>query len=87
MAQACARARRSGDSFAVVMVDLDRFKEINDSLGHPTGDLLLLLVADRLRKLMRDSDVIARIGGDEFTVLLDDLGDFQDAVLVAEKII
>ncbi|SDW98835.1 putative bifunctional diguanylate cyclase/phosphodiesterase [Marinobacter mobilis] len=82
-----ARAKRNQGKLAVLFLDLDRFKEINDSLGHPTGDLLLLLVADRLRKLMRDSDVIARIGGDEFTVLLDDLGDFQDAVLVAEKII
>ncbi|MDX1457061.1 MAG: EAL domain-containing protein [Marinobacter sp.] len=82
-----ARAKRKEGKLAVLFLDLDRFKEINDTLGHPTGDLLLLMVADRLRTLVRDSDVVARIGGDEFTILLDELQDYQDAVIVAEKII
>ncbi|KEF30189.1 diguanylate cyclase [Marinobacter nitratireducens] len=82
-----ARCKRSGAKLAVLFMDLDRFKEINDSLGHPTGDLLLLLVADRLRTVMRESDFIARIGGDEFTILIDELNDDQDALAVAHKII
>ncbi len=82
-----ARSKRSGTKLAVLFMDLDRFKEINDSLGHPTGDLLLLLVADRLRKVVRESDFIARIGGDEFTILIDELNDEEDALSVAHKIL
>ncbi|EMP54074.1 diguanylate cyclase/phosphodiesterase [Marinobacter santoriniensis NKSG1] len=82
-----ARCKRSGTRLAVLFMDLDRFKEINDSLGHPTGDLLLLLIADRLRSVIRQSDYIARIGGDEFTILIDDLHDAGDALSIARKIV
>lgn len=82
-----ARCKRAGTKLAVLFMDLDRFKEINDSLGHPTGDLLLLLIADRLRAVIREADFIARIGGDEFTILIDDLHDAKDALSVARKII
>jgi diguanylate cyclase (GGDEF)-like protein/PAS domain S-box-containing protein len=64
------RARRSGQAFALFFIDLDRFKNINDSLDHDAGDQLLKVMATRLRELLRDSDLVARLGGDEFVVLL-----------------
>ena len=82
-----ARCKRSGTCLAVLFMDLDRFKEINDSLGHPTGDLLLLLVSDRLRSVIREADFIARIGGDEFTILIEELHSPYDAMAVAQKIV
>ncbi|WP_203298837.1 putative bifunctional diguanylate cyclase/phosphodiesterase [Marinobacter sediminum] len=82
-----SRCKRSGSSLAVLFMDLDRFKEINDSLGHPTGDLLLVLISDRLRSVIREADFIARIGGDEFTILIDDLHSASDALAVAQKIV
>jgi len=69
--RAIARARRSGGRFAVCFIDLDRFKVINDTLGHSAGDELLKLMASRLRRTLRDSDLVARLGGDEFVVLID----------------
>ncbi|NEQ45274.1 MAG: EAL domain-containing protein [Leptolyngbya sp. SIOISBB] len=72
--------------FAVLFLDLDRFKVINDSLGHTVGDQLLKLVADRLKKCLRDIDIAARLGGDEFAILLEDLGDPQFAADVAQRI-
>ena len=66
---AFARARRFGETFAVLCLDLDRFKSVNDTLGHPVGDALLKVVADRLRSCVRETDVIARMGGDEFAIL------------------
>ncbi|MCP5151866.1 MAG: diguanylate cyclase [Ectothiorhodospiraceae bacterium] len=84
---ALARARRHGSSAALVFLDLDRFKTVNDSYGHAIGDRLLCEVADRLRGAVRDTDTVARLGGDEFTVLLEDVGTRGDAARVAEKMI
>jgi len=72
--------------FCVVFLDLDRFKTINDSLGHPCGDELLILVARRLETCIRQTDMVARFGGDEFAILLDAIQDPSDAIRVAEKV-
>ena len=79
-------ANRSGASLAVLFLDLDRFKNINDVYGHPFGDQLLRQVADRLRACVRLDDTVARLGGDEFVVLLEEIKEPHSAVLVAEKI-
>jgi diguanylate cyclase (GGDEF)-like protein/PAS domain S-box-containing protein len=78
--------RRKDRSFAVLFLDLDRFKNLNDSLGHTVGDSLLKAVASRLRKSMRAGSTVARLGGDEFAVLLDHINDANDAVRVADRI-
>ena len=85
--QNLTHARRSGKSLAVMFVDLDHFKSINDTLGHTAGDELLLEMARRLRGCVREDDTVARIGGDEFTIVLSELRHPEDAVTVAEKII
>ncbi|HEX8907357.1 MAG TPA: EAL domain-containing protein, partial [Longimicrobiaceae bacterium] len=72
--------------FAVLFLDLDRFKVVNDSLGHAVGDELLVAVAARLRNAVRETDTVSRFGGDEFAVLLDDLGAVEDAVRAADRI-
>ena len=79
--------RRSDYIFAVLFLDLDRFKTINDSLGHPVGDQLLISIAHRLESLLRPSDRVARLGGDEFAILTDDLEDVSDATRVAERLL
>jgi len=84
---ALARSRRSGSDVAVLFLDLDRFKQVNDKFGHAAGDRLLKHVALRLRSCVRQSDTVARVGGDEFVVLLEDLRDREHAVAVVEKII
>ncbi|HZF68471.1 MAG TPA: EAL domain-containing protein [Gemmatirosa sp.] len=89
LAQALARAveaGRSPDHVAVLLLDLDGFKHVNDSLGHAAGDALLVEVAQRLRHATRGSDVVARLGGDEFAVLLDRVRSDVEATVVAERI-
>lgn len=85
--QAIAHCRRSGTVLAVLFLDLDRFKNINDTLGHGVGDGLLSAVADRLREILRSDDTVSRSGGDEFLVLLSDLSQATDAGFVADKIL
>ena len=84
---ALARAARRKRTIAVLFVDLDRFKIINDSLGHDTGDDLLVAVAQRLQESVRDEDTVARLSGDEFTVLLEEVEDEVEAAQVAQRII
>lgn len=84
---ALAHARRHGRGVAVLFIDLDRFKRVNDTLGHALGDALLKHVAARLTRCVRADDTVARIGGDEFTVILADLADTRFAGRVARKIV
>lgn len=85
--QAIARARRANHPLALLFLDLDRFKNVNDSLGHETGDELLTAVGLRLRDCVRDSDTVARLGGDEFAILLDGPTDAAHAAAVAQKVL
>ena len=87
MDQALATARRDGSRVAVMFIDLDRFKVINDTLGHHIGDELLIEVAERLRQSVRDSDVVARLGGDEFVIMLSGIDHSSSVALVAEKLV
>ena len=87
LAQAIALARRQGKQLALMFLDLDRFKNINDSLGHAVGDQLLQLVAKRLSACVRSSDTVCRQGGDEFVILLADIEHTADAGLSAQKIL
>jgi diguanylate cyclase (GGDEF)-like protein/PAS domain S-box-containing protein len=82
-----SHAQRHNTRVAVLFLDLDRFKVINDSLGHSIGDQLLQSVAARVQSCVRDSDTVARLGGDEFTLLLPDLVHAEDAAVVAQKIL
>ncbi len=84
---AIAASRRSRRTLAVLFLDLDRFKLINDSLGHPAGDAALRMVAARLRACLRAADTVARLGGDEFAVLLEDVATVDDVVPVASKLL
>lgn len=85
--RALAAARREDSMVALLFIDMDRFKDVNDSLGHTTGDTLLQAVATRLTGLVREADTVARQGGDEFIVLLPSLADAAQAMQVAEKIV
>jgi len=85
--QALALAKRNNRQVAVLMLDLDDFKTVNDSFGHAAGDALLVQVARRLQGVLRDDDTLARLGGDEFAILLGDLQHTDDALTVAEKLI
>ncbi|MCL6641277.1 MAG: diguanylate cyclase, partial [Candidatus Rokubacteria bacterium] len=87
LAHALARAARRTHRLAVLFLDLDRFKVINDSLGHAAGDEVLVTAAQRLRACVRPGDTVARFGGDEFIVLVDEIAQPADAIRVAERII
>lgn len=84
---AVAHGERSGRGGAVLFIDLDRFKHVNDSLGHPVGDEVLQKVARRLKSRLRESDPLARLGGDEFVVLLEALNSPEDAASVAQLLV
>jgi len=85
--QSMEKAKRNNSKIALLFIDLDHFKEINDSLGHDIGDKILQEVTQRLQENLRDEDTLARLGGDEFTLILEDLVEAQDASMVATKIL
>ena len=85
--QAVSSAKRDDHLLAIMMVDLDRFKHVNDTLGHDAGDEVLVVVAKQLKSLLRDSDTVSRIGGDEFKIILTDIKSPEEASIVAQKII
>ena len=84
---AIKKAKRNNSKIALLFIDLDHFKEINDSLGHDVGDKVLQIVTSRLQKNLRDEDTLARLGGDEFTLILEELSNIQDAPTIATKIL
>ena len=81
-----AVSRRGARAFAVLYLDIDRFKDVNDTLGHPIGDRLLITIGERMQRCVREADLLARIGGDEFAVLQTDLSDTADAGALADKL-
>lgn len=85
--EALERQRRQGDGVALLCLDLDRFKQVNDTLGHPAGDMLLKEVAERLRGCVRDGDVVARLGGDEFAILQYGTNQLEQATDLAQRIV
>jgi diguanylate cyclase (GGDEF)-like protein len=87
LAQSIRLARRDSRKFALLFLDLDRFKQVNDEFGHDAGDELLQQVAATIRRELRDSDTVARVGGDEFTVILPDVARPEDAEIVVRKIV
>ena len=84
---ALGRSRREGQPLAVLFLDLDRFKHVNDTLGHAVGDELLVTIAARLRGCLRDTDTLARFGGDEFALLLEEIGDLAGALRIADRLL
>ncbi len=85
--QAVEKAKRNDTLFALFFIDLDRFKQINDSLGHAIGDELLKVVTERLKVTLRKEDTLARLGGDEFTIIMEELSHAQDASILAQKVL
>lgn len=85
--QEMRKTQREGRSLALLFIDLDRFKEVNDTLGHDIGDMLLVQAAQRIRDCVRDTDTVARLGGDEFTVIMPQLDDIHRVEQAAEKIV
>jgi diguanylate cyclase (GGDEF)-like protein len=86
LGQQLRQAARDGSKFAFLFIDLDRFKRINDSLGHEAGDLALIEIAQRIRSTLRLSDTVARLGGDEFAAILGNIRDESDALALAQKV-
>ncbi|MFT0172531.1 EAL domain-containing protein [Paraburkholderia mimosarum] len=86
LSQEATRVRRSEKRMALMLIDLDRFKEVNDSLGHDTGDILLIEAGRRITSCVRDLDTVARLGGDEFTVILPDLDDIEAVETTVKRI-
>ncbi len=80
------RSRRTGTPVAVLFLDVDNFKQINDSMGHAAGDLLLTVLGQRFVDMLRPMDTVARFGGDEFTFLFEELDSQREAILIAERI-
>ncbi len=87
LARAVTAAQRGGGSFAVLYIDIDRFKQVNDRLGHDNGDELLRQVAARLQQGLRQNDTVARLGGDEFVAILEGMGEARMAVKIVEKLL
>ena len=87
LSRALTHAHRNGEMVAVMMLDLDQFKRINDTLGHPVGDSLLQEVGKRLIKYLREGDTVSRLGGDEFAVILEDVQSIENVIKVAQKIL
>jgi diguanylate cyclase (GGDEF)-like protein len=87
LTQALARAARTDKRVGLIFIDLDNFKTVNDSFGHNVGDEVLRVVADTLRHAVRQSDTVSRLGGDEFTVLVEPLQELTDADVVAQKLL
>lgn len=87
LSQSIAQAQRNKHGLAVMLLDLDRFKSINDSLGHAFGDLLMQAVAERMTSSIREGDIIARVGGDEFSFIFYELDRIQDAAIIAQKLL
>ncbi|MGH1587569.1 putative bifunctional diguanylate cyclase/phosphodiesterase [Methylobacterium phyllosphaerae] len=87
LAEALARLARTGEACALLLIDLDRFKPVNDTLGHPIGDALLETVADRLRSTVRPTDTVARIGGDEFVILQAGIRDAAGTQALARRVV
>jgi len=86
-AHTVARSGRSKQKFAVISIDMDKFKGVNDTFGHQTGDKVLCQVARRLENAIRSSDTCARIGGDEFAIIAEDIHNKADVIRIMEKII
>lgn len=87
LTKAVAQARRSGVSVSVALLDLDRFKTVNDTMGHPAGDMLLKMTADRLMEVVRETDTVMRLGGDEFVVIAPNMIDTGGAGAMAQKLV
>lgn len=85
--KAIAKAQRSKTSVALMFIDMDQFKRINDTLGHDAGDVLLIEIAKRLQESVRETDTVSRVGGDEFTILLTEVHDSHDVLVIAEKLL
>jgi diguanylate cyclase (GGDEF)-like protein len=81
------QSKRSGTMLALFFLDIDNFKEINDTLGHEVGDAILIAFTNRIQSVMREEDTVSRLGGDEFTVIMQDLKNPEDASLLATKMI